>query len=110
MIQNFYPNGRCDILNGDNTGIYLMPNGKIYYCYFDDNDEADYKYDLLSEVGEIWKQDILDIIEQYHIVITNFESLTEYHDIWISYDGHGRSWIDMFNFQGKDSYHTQGEK
>jgi len=96
MIKNTYKNGRCDIINRD-TGIILMPDHRIYYCYFTDEDEADYKYDMLSEVGEIWKQDILDILAEHNIVTGHFENLTDYHDTWISFDQ--SEWIDMDKFK-----------
>jgi hypothetical protein len=85
MFRNFYSSGRCDIING-NVVVLLMPDHHIYYCLFSD-DEADYKYDLLCEVGEIWKQDVLDILAEYNIVTGYYESATEYYNTWISYDG-----------------------
>jgi hypothetical protein len=99
MTQNFYPNGRCDIIVGD-VGIYLMADHRIYYCYFDDEGDADYKYDLLSHVGEIWKQEILDILANYNIVTGHYESATEYRDTWISYDGQDRIWLSESYFKG----------
>ncbi len=94
MIKNKYPDGRVDILNKD-SGIILLPNNRIYYVYYG-ADDMDYCYDLLSHVGEIWKSEVEEIMEEYNIKIKIFEDDgLNYYNVWESFDGENESWKEL---------------
>lgn len=83
MVLNKYSDGRIDIWNKD-VAIYLFPSGQIKYIY--DHELGTWEFDLLSHVGEIWKNDVMEIIEWAEIKTEYKETDSDFFEIWVSHN------------------------
>ena len=80
MIKYTYPNGEIHLSDEKDCKIILYPNKRIVFCY--NSSDADFAFDLFSEVGEIWKKEIEYIMERYNILIGIHDDEDGYYNVW----------------------------
>ena len=71
--------------------VELQPDHHVFFSYVDGGEffeylEPEYRFDLLSFVGNVWRDEIDRIIEHYGIKFAKLDTPSEYCDIWLSYN------------------------
>lgn len=92
----------CKRLDYKNTSIFLFDGGKLLFQHETESGEK-WGFDLLSEVGELWKDEVNYILDHANIVTLSNDSVDGYYTVWASCQ------TDINHFEEFSQYHESLE-